>query len=77
MARWFSCWECCPVHQKAAGSIPGQSTYLGFRFDPQGMYDRHPIDVSLSLSLSLFLSFLWENSKLKNQVVTKRTMFIS
>ena len=24
--------ECCPVHQKVAGLIPGQASYLGCRF---------------------------------------------
>ena len=41
------CLECHPVHQKVAGSVPGQ-----------GAYERQPIDVALShqcssLSLSL------------------------
>ena len=26
--------ECCPVHQKVAGLIPGQGTCLGCGFDP-------------------------------------------
>ena len=25
---WLSGLECCPMHQRAAGSIPGQGTYL-------------------------------------------------
>ena len=44
------------MHQKAMGSIYGQGTCLGYRFDPQsGMYRRELIDVSLSLSLPLSL----------------------
>ena len=35
LARWFSWLEHRPVHQKAAGSIPSQGTYLDCRFDPQ------------------------------------------
>ena len=35
LARWLSWLEHPPVHQKVAGSIPRQGTYLGGRFDPQ------------------------------------------
>ena len=35
LARWPVWLERHPVHRKVAGSIPGQGTYLGFRFDPQ------------------------------------------
>ena len=31
VAQWL---QHCPVHQKVAGSIPGQGTCLGYRFDP-------------------------------------------
>ena len=41
-----------PVHQKVAGSIPGQSTYLGCRFSPQLGHIQEAIDVSLSSSFS-------------------------
>ena len=41
LARWLSGFECHPVHQKVAGSIPSQ-----------GACGRQPIDVSLCFSLS-------------------------
>ena len=49
LAGWLGWLEHRPVHQKAAGSIPGRNTY-----------EKQQIDVSLShrcfsLSLSLFL----------------------
>ena len=31
---WLSWLECCPVHQKVGGFIPGQGTYLGCGFNP-------------------------------------------
>ena len=34
LARWLTGLE-CPIHQKVAGSIPSQSTYLGCGFNPQ------------------------------------------
>ena len=43
--------------QKFAGSIPGQDTYLGCRFDPWwGAYRRQLIGVCLSVSVSVSLS---------------------
>ena len=33
LAGWLSWSQCYPVHQKADGLIPGQSTYLDCRFD--------------------------------------------
>lgn len=48
--------EHCPLHQKAAGSIPCQGTNSGCRFGPKLGHVREvtnqPIDVSLSLPLS-------------------------
>ena len=35
LARWHGGWECCPIHQKVAGSISGQGTYVGCGFNPQ------------------------------------------
>ena len=35
LAVWLSWLESHPVHQKAAGLIPSQGTYLGCRFDPR------------------------------------------
>ena len=60
-------WTLLRSAPKVAGSILGQSAYLGCGFDPQspvpspGVYWRQPIDVSLShrcffLSLTLCLS---------------------
>ena len=34
LARLFSWLERHPIHQKAAGSISSQGTYLGCGFDP-------------------------------------------
>ena len=45
LAVWLSWLECCPIYQKAAGSIPSW-----------GAYGRQQIDVSLSLPPSLPLS---------------------
>lgn len=49
--------EHCPVHQKAAGSIPCQGINSGCRFGPKLGHvwevTNQPIDVSLSLPLSL------------------------
>ena len=33
-AGWLSWLEPLPIHQKVAGSIPGQGAYLGCGFDP-------------------------------------------
>lgn len=35
LARRPGWLERCPVHQKVASSVPGQSTYLGGMFDPR------------------------------------------
>ena len=59
---WAIWLEHCPIHQKVGGSIPGQGTYWGYRFDSHsGAYKRRPIHVSLlhwcfSLSLPSSLS---------------------
>ena len=61
---WLSWFECHPIDQTVAGSIPGQCTCLGYRFYPQlgliqeGGQSTVPchINVSFSLSLSLHLS---------------------
>ena len=45
LARWLSWLEHCPIYQKVVGLIPSQ-----------GKYERQPIDLSLSLSLSVPLS---------------------
>ena len=50
LARWFSWLECCPVHQKVAGSISGPGTHLGCGFDPLSGCVQEATD-SLSLSL--------------------------
>lgn len=34
LAWWLSGLEHRTVHQKVAGLIPGEGTYLGYRFDP-------------------------------------------
>ena len=34
LAGWLSGLELCLIHQKIEGSIPGQYTYLGCRFNP-------------------------------------------
>ena len=34
LAGWHGWLECRPVHQKVAGLIPGQGTYLDCGFDP-------------------------------------------
>ena len=36
------------MHQKCAGSVASQGTYLGFEFDPQIAYGEQLSDVSLS-----------------------------
>ena len=53
-------WSIIPIPQKVVGSIPGQGTYLGFRFNilGQGMYGRELMDFCLSLSVSLSLSLI-------------------
>ena len=56
LAGWLSWLECRSVHQKVAGLIPAQGTYLGCRFVPQlghmkgnwSMFLSH-IDVCLSV----------------------------
>ena len=45
------------LHQKAAGSIPGQGTYLGCRFDPRWRCVQEATDQCFSL-ISMFLSLL-------------------
>ena len=44
---WLSWLECCPVHQKAEGSVSSQGTYVvvGLIPDP-GTSGKQPIDVS-------------------------------
>lgn len=50
--KWLRWLEHHPVHQRVAASIPGQSSYLGFRLSRLGAYGKEPIDVSLSLTPS-------------------------
>ena len=53
------------MHQKTAGSISGQGTYLACGFDPQGAYRKPPIDVShIVVSVSLPLPLALKISKL-------------
>ena len=83
---WLSWLEYCPVHQKFAGSVPGQHTYVGCG-DANG---RQPINVSLlyqwlagwlsvyvSLSLSLppplFLPLSLKSINIKGKKCFKRT----
>ena len=58
LAGWLSWLGRRPIHQKVAGSIPGQGMYLGCEFDPQsGRVWRQPINISLPhrcFSLSLY-----------------------
>ena len=45
------------MHQKFAGLIPGQGTYLGCKFDPgPGVDSKQPIDVSSHVDVSLLSS---------------------
>lgn len=60
VVSWFTC---CPIHQKVLDLIPGKGTYLGCGSIPsqgklwEATYQCFShIDVSLSLSLSPFLS---------------------
>ena len=55
-----------PIKQKVARIIPRQGTCLGCRFSPYswGVYERQQINVSLSLSPSLPLSFSLKNKGL-------------
>ena len=62
MARWLGWLEHHPIHQKVAGSIPGQGTYLGCGFDLRSgrvweATDRCFSITSTFLSLCLSLSF--------------------
>ena len=52
LVRWLNWLECCYMHQKVAGSIPGQGIYPGCGCSTPGhrTYGRQSIDVSLSLS---------------------------
>ena len=55
LARWLSWLECCPIHQKVAGSIPGQGTRLGCGFNTQLAHIWEAINQCSSLT-STFLS---------------------
>ena len=81
--QWLSFLEHCPVHLKVTGSIPGQGTYLGCKFDPQSGCIWEATNryfsltlMFLSLSLSLPSSFskinkdisLGKDSKKKNEL---------
>lgn len=59
LAGWLRWLECCPIHQKAAGWIPGQDTNLGCRFNPWTLHVRDATDQCFSLSLSRSLLSLW------------------
>ena len=54
---WLSFGERGPIHQKFAGSFPGQARYLDCRFSPQLEGNRLMLlsHVNVSLSLPLFL----------------------
>ena len=52
LARWLSWLERRTMHQVVAGSIPGQGTYLGCRFNPWLGPRREVTDPCLSSSLS-------------------------
>lgn len=50
VAVWLRWLDCCPIHQKVAGSVPRQGAKPGCRFNPQqGCMWEPLIDVSLSL----------------------------
>ena len=62
------------MHQRVVGSIPGQGTCLGYRFNPScGMYGRQPVDGSLSnrcISLTFSLSKI--NGSMSSDVDLKK-----
>ena len=60
LAQWLSWLEHCPIHQKVAGSIPSQGTFLGCRSDPWSGHIGEATDQCFSLFLPL-LSFLSKN----------------
>ena len=53
---WLSWLECCPINQKAAGSVSTQGTCLGCRFGPWSVPGRGNIygDICLSIYLSIY-----------------------
>ena len=55
LAEYLACVECCPVRQKFAGLILGQSTCLGYRFDPHLGHEQEVTNQCFSLTL-MFLS---------------------
>ena len=68
LVGWLNWLEHHPIHQKIAGLIPSQETYLGCVFDPMSGHIWEAtnrcfchINVSLSLSLSLSLSTISKN----------------
>ena len=63
-------WLGCPVHQKLVGLISSQGTYLSCRLD-QGAYGMQPINVSPSLSHSLFLKAMKRMSSGKDKKKNK------
>ena len=61
LAGWLKCLDRQPMHQKVAGSIPTQGTYLGCGFNPRSGCvwegtDECSLSFILSTSLSIFLS---------------------
>ena len=64
--------EGCHIHQKVAGPIPGQGTYLGCRFSTWGIYGRQLIDVShIRVSLSVYLAPPSSPSKINKCIFKK------
>ena len=63
LAGWLSWLVRRPIHQKVAGSIPGQGMYLGCEFDPQSgrvweATNQYFSPTSMFLSLSLHPPFV-------------------
>ena len=66
LAGWLTWLECCPIHQKLGGSIPGQGTYLGCRFDSQLGCIWEATNWCFSLSLPSTISKIYKHIFLKH-----------
>ena len=60
-ARGLIWFEHLTMHTKVAGSLPSQSTYLGFKFNPQSGYLQEATDGCFLLSLKSINIFSGED----------------